>query len=127
MKVLLQFTHGLGAAVQLTVVLQHLVRLRPDWELYLQSLRGKEGVGHGYCKRVWHEQEPAPYPGGFDQVFRLDWLACYGAYADSPSTKACRCLRDVFDIRPVPELCSYRLQVREQARRITRDYLKGVG
>jgi hypothetical protein len=57
-KVLIHFTHGLGDAVQLTSVLQHLQKYRPDWELHLQALRGKESVDRGYCTRVWHDQVP---------------------------------------------------------------------
>ena len=70
-RALIHFTHGLGDAVQLTCVLQHLQKYRPDWELYLQAQRGKHSVGHGYCRRVWHDQEPSPDHAFFHQVFKL--------------------------------------------------------
>lgn len=44
--------------MQLTSVLQHLCAYRPDWELHLQALRGKHSVRQGYCREVWHDQEP---------------------------------------------------------------------
>ncbi len=127
MKVLIHFTHGLGDAVQLTVVLQHLARLRPDWELYLQALRGKHSAGHGYCLRVWHDQEPSPDHAAFDRVYRLDWWECYSTYTDSPSTKACNCLREVFGIQPMAELCHYRLHLSRHARQVTAGYLEEIG
>ncbi|OAI41022.1 hypothetical protein AYO40_00650 [Planctomycetaceae bacterium SCGC AG-212-D15] len=127
MRVLIDFALGLGDSVQLTVVLQHLRRFRPEWDLYLRIGRGKHPVGRGYCHRVWHDQEPGPPEQDFDQVLRLGWFECYTAYADHPSTKACNCLREVFSIRPVPELCRYRLETAQEDREVTARYLRSIG
>jgi FkbM family methyltransferase len=126
-RVLIEFDHGIGDAIQLTAVLQHLRKYRPEWELYLWALRGKHSVGHGYCKRVWHDQQLKPAREDFDRVFKLDWWECGHCYADSPSTKAAQCLRDVFGLQPDPELMRYKLHVSDQAREVTRDYLEGIG
>jgi FkbM family methyltransferase len=126
-KVLIHFTHGLGDAVQLTCVLQHLRKYRPDWELYLQALRGKHSAGYGHCRRVWHDQEPQPDHAFFDRVFRLGWYENYNGYPDCPNTKVTNCLREVFGIQPDPALLRYRLHVGEEVVRATGRYLEGIG
>jgi FkbM family methyltransferase len=126
-KVLIHFTHGLGDAVQLTCVFQHLQKYRPDWDLYLQAQRGKHSVGNGYCQRIWHEQEPGPDHGFFHQVFKLDWWENYNAYADCPNTKVTNCLREVFRIQPDPALLRYKLHLGQEALESTGGYLEQIG
>lgn len=63
-RTLIHFTHGLGDAVQLTCIFQHLQKYRADWELYLQAQRDKQSAGQGYCKRVRHDQEAGPGVAG---------------------------------------------------------------
>src|SRR5512136_3011602 len=97
-NVLIHFTHGIGDAVQLTCVFQHLRKYRPTWELFLQAMRGKHSAGNGYCRRIWHDQEPSPDHAAFDRVFALNWCENYNAYGDCPNTKVTNCLREVFRI-----------------------------
>jgi hypothetical protein len=110
-RILIHFTHGLGDAVQLTCVFQHLQKYRPDWELNLQAQRGKHSVGHGYCQRVWHDQEPSPDHAFFHHVFKLDWWENYNCYSGCPNTKVTNCLHEVFRIQPDPALLTYKLHV----------------
>lgn len=126
-KVLIRSTHGAGDLVQLTIILQHLKKYQPNWELYLQCLIGKHPAGYGYCKRVWHDKEPQPNKGEFDRVYNLAWNECYNTYSDSPSTKACQCLREVFNLQPDRTLLKYKLHVSDEARAITRGYLDSIG
>jgi len=127
MKTLIRTAHGLGDVVQFTVVLQHLARHRPDWEVDVWALRGKDSACRGLCKRAWHDQGPQPDPNEYEQIFDLGWYECYSVYADSPSTKACRCLREVFKIAPEPDLLRYRIGVTEESRQLTGAYLAGIG
>ncbi|MEX0818039.1 MAG: FkbM family methyltransferase, partial [Pirellulaceae bacterium] len=62
----------------------------------------------------------------YDQVFDLDWDECATCFADWPSTKAERCLTDVFDLAPIPELCRYVIHPREQAFAKANRYLQQV-
>ncbi len=50
---LLKFPHGLGDAVQLTTVLQHLRRHHPDWNINVAALVGKHSAFHGLCRQVY--------------------------------------------------------------------------
>ena len=127
MRILLQANHGLGDLVQLTVVLQHLARYRPDWEVDLWSGRGKESACRGLCRRTWHDQGEEPNLRDYDRVYDLEWDECYQIYADSPSTKACQCLRDVFEIAPDSELLRYRIDVTDVSSGLTGEYLASIG
>jgi FkbM family methyltransferase len=122
---LLKFRHGLGDAVQLTTVLQHLRHCRPDWTIDVAALIGKHSAFHGLCRQVYildREQPKGPY----DRVMDLEWHECQSCFADSPSTKAERCLRETFRINPLPELCTYQIQRGEKAVQRAREYLERV-
>lgn len=126
-KILIQFTHGLGDAVQLTCVLQHLKKYRPDWQLYLIAKRGKHSVGYGYCEKVWHDQEPAPDPASFDHAFDLGWFENYNGYTDCPNTKVTNCLREVFAVEVDPALLTYKLHTDPALVGRAEHYLKSIG
>jgi FkbM family methyltransferase len=127
MNVLVRLCHGLGDVIQLTVVLQHLRRYRPEWTIDVQTLRGKHTAVKGLCRNVYHDQEPGPRKRNYQSLFDLPWYECYSVYSDSPSTKACNCLREIFGLKPDLELCRYSIQIAEEDRFVTADYLKSVG
>src|SRR5262245_5575345 len=125
MNVLIRFSHGLGDAVQLTCVLQHLARHRPDWVVDVATLWGKHTAYRGLCRRSLLFDDPIP-AGSYDQMFELGWFECYSIYGDSPCTKTCSSLREVFGITPEPSLLGYRIDVGGSARLRTRDYLRSI-
>ena len=51
-SVLIKFRHGLGAAVQLTTVLQHVNHYHSDWDVHVATLAGKQSAFHGLCRGV---------------------------------------------------------------------------
>ena len=60
---LIKFRHGLGDAVQLTTVLQHLKHYHPDWDVDVAALIGKHSAFHGLCRKVFvldREELPGP-------------------------------------------------------------------
>ena len=126
-NVLIRFGHGLGDAVQLTLVLQHLRKHRPEWAVDVMCLRGKHTALRGLCRRVFHDQEPAPDRTAYQAYFDLAWWECYSVFSDSPSTKACNCLREVFHIAPDPELCGYVIQPEQEDYAVTAGYLESIG
>ncbi len=121
-RVLVEFDHGLGDCVQFTVVLNHLSQFRPDWEIDIVGRPDKLPCWNGLCHQTI-PQANAPDHAKYDQVFHLDWRECEAAEGDAPSTKPSRCLREVFGITPVAELCHYRLNVAAEARERARGYL----
>ena len=122
-RVLIQFRHGLGDAVQLTIVLRHLRQAHPDWEIELSALRGKHSVGQYLCDRVSVLETAGRRPTGAQQVYALDWDECHDAHAHWPSTKPTRCLREVFHLEPNLDLFRYQIARSAAADQRAREYL----
>ena len=126
MNILAKFSHGLGDAAQFTCVLQHLAKHRPQWTVDVASKIGKHSAFFGQCRRSWILDRESITERDYHQVFDLGWYECYGVYADSPCTKVCNCLREVFGMIPDIPLLKYRIQVGPQAREITGQYLSQI-
>lgn len=124
--VLIEFSHGLGDAVQLTMVLEHLRHERPDWNIDVRALIGKHSAFTGLCRNVGILDRDPPQRNGCAQTLRLEWPECRAGYADSPSTKAARCLREVFQITPRAEWCRYSIRASEPATAAARRYLAEI-
>ncbi len=125
-NVLIEFRHGLGDAVQLAVVLKHLQRQRPEWDVDVASLVGKHSAFRGLCRRSLVLGRDAVDRAAYGRVFELGWDECRAGHADRPSTKAARCLDEVFGLAPEPELFRYAIHCGEEARERARRYLEGV-
>jgi FkbM family methyltransferase len=125
-KVLIQFQHGLGDAVQLTAVLRHLRHYHPDWIIEVAALPGKQTAFAGLCDRSFSLNGKPTATDGYDQVFDLDWDECATCFAEYPSTKVERCLTEVFDLAPIPELCRYEMRPGGEAVAKAKRYLQQV-
>jgi FkbM family methyltransferase len=122
---LLRFPHGLGDAVQLTVVLQHLRAAYPQWDVDVAVRRGAQSLYAGLCRRAYVlGEEPA---AGYDAVRYLAWHEPQTCYADSPSTKAQRALRDIFHIEPRLTESGYHVQPDPQAEQLAASFVAGLG
>lgn len=110
-SLLLLFPHGFGDAVQLTVVLRHLQVFHPRWIVDVATKPGTESLFRGLCRRTitWRLDGDWPSADGYDECAALLWLEPNETYADSPSTKAEKCLREQFQIVPRESLCGYRV------------------
>src|SRR6516162_7942415 len=97
-KILLRFPHGLGDAVQLTVVLKHLARYRPEWQVDVYCGRGKHSALRGLCRHVYHDQEPQPPACEYDTVADVGWYENYSRFTDRPNSKITNCLHEVFGL-----------------------------
>lgn len=125
-NVLIEFRHGLGDAVQLTAVLKHLGHCHPDWNVDVAALHGKHSACRRLCGRSYFLDRDAIDRASYDEVFPLEWLECHAVEAGCPSTKTTRCLREVFHLSPIPELCRYTIQCGDPARDAARRYLAGI-
>ena len=126
MIVLIIFRHGLGDAVQLTIILKHLKKYRPNWIVDVAALVGKHSALRGLCRKVYVLEKESPPCCAYQQRFNVEWHECHTAYPDSPSTKAERCLREEFGMAPDPELCRYTIEVSDEARTLARAYLENI-
>src|SRR5579859_2136644 len=130
------FAQGLGDCVMLSAVLQHLHKHHPDWRNTVAASRGRhtafglafDGKGvdvepmdlirlaaslngqtrPGMMSPITRELAATLTGGPWDLIFEHVWPECDQTYSDSPSTKAARCLREVFGIKPEKELLRYK-------------------
>ncbi|WP_339911608.1 FkbM family methyltransferase [Symmachiella dynata] len=125
-SVLLRFGHGLGDAIQFSIVLKHLRQYRPEWQIDVLALRGKHSAFNGLCHQVYHDQEPLSDDIAYDHFVDVQWHEQDQPYANVPSTKVTRCLIEEFGIEPDPSLFSYQLNVGQAARQSADAYLRSI-
>ena len=126
-SVLIHFNHGLGDAVQLTSVLCHLRHCHPDWDVDVVAGKGKHSALTGLVREVFIQERGQPDSSRYDKVYRLDWWESDRTHAAVPSTKAERCLKEVFGLEPRLDLCGYRVEISPAARKAATQYLESIG
>ena len=126
--VLIDFRHGLGDAVQLTTVLLHLRHYHPDWRIDVAAGIGKHTCyfDPSLCHRALVRDRDRIDRSAYAHVYELNWDECPCCFPTSPSTKAEHCLRSVFKLAPIAELCRYQLNIREDAQAAARVYLESL-
>ncbi|MGE3779858.1 MAG: FkbM family methyltransferase [Pirellulaceae bacterium] len=125
-RVLLDFRHGLGDAVQFGIVLRHLSQYRPQWIVDVKSLRGKHSALTAFCHASFHDGDVVFSADCYDRIVEVHWNEADRGFADVPSTKVSRCLIDEFGIAPDPELFDYRLPFGEAAGLLAARYLESI-
>jgi ADP-heptose:LPS heptosyltransferase len=125
-RLLLHFPHGLGDCVQFSVVLKHLKKYRPDWEVHVRCGRGKHSALIGQCAGVTHDQERSP-EGHFDTEATLGWYENYSQFDDKPNSKITNCLAEVFGMSYDLSLGRYQVTIPDEARQRARAYYDSIG
>lgn len=121
--VLFVFRHGLGDAVQFTIVLEHLRRAKPDWSIDVLTQPGVHSLFRGLCRESFGGEAPKRH---YDLVREVEWWEPGEVWADSPSTKAEKSLRQIFGIKPDPDLCRYRIMPSEDDYDLARERLQAL-
>jgi ADP-heptose:LPS heptosyltransferase len=125
-RILIHFPHGLGDVVQFGVILKHLRKHRPDWEVDVRCGRGKHTALLGMCHRVYHDQEPEPTEG-YDTIIHIGFYENYNRYIDRPNSKVTNCLAEVFGLDYDIRLGRYQIQVPQEAMVKTAKYMVACG
>ena len=101
----LEVTHGLGDCVQFTTVLKHLRAIHPEWHVDVATNRERQEIMRLAGAR--YTFDPGQTRGEHVYSRFMPMTEPEVGYQHHPGTKAERCLRDIFGIEPVPELCRY--------------------
>lgn len=127
-KTLLRFRHGLGDAVQLTIVLKHLAKYRPNWIIDVESGIGKHTIFHDLCNECWVSGRKEADQSQYDKVISVKWFESFGniPYTNVPPTKTTKALRDEFRIDPDPDLFYYQINILDHSRHLAAEYLNRV-
>jgi ADP-heptose:LPS heptosyltransferase len=126
-RVLILHPHGLGDIAQFSVVLKHLKKHRPDWEVDVVVGRGKHTALVGQCHRVFYDGEQRPNESQYKSVISLGWWENFNHYNDRPNSKVTNCLKEVFGLDWDASLGRYEIRVGEEAFGRAREWLRGIG
>lgn len=121
--VLLEFRHGLGDLVQLSIVLRHLRAVSADRAIDVVCDSARAFGASGFERQRFGFADPRYHRDSYEQVISIGFEDCMDDVAGFPSTKAYRCVRDVFHLAPVPELFTYAVEIGVPARRRAAEYL----
>lgn len=105
--ILINFPHGLGDTVQLTIALRHLQRR--GMIVDVQISEGKGTLIQPYCRHVFTAQEK-PEAWRYEKAVSLNWYEPAHSYPDLPSTKPYYCLQSEFGF-PLEELTPMRYEI----------------
>ena len=124
--ILLEFRHGLGDLIQLSVVIKHIAKANPGVPIDVVCDDAKVRSYCGQERRRFGFHNPRWKQGGWDQVFNLDFPDYTGDVHGFPSTKPFRCLTEQMRIPPEPELFTYDLAIGDEARQRAARYLAQI-
>lgn len=102
--------YGLGDAVQMSPVLQHLRKYRPNWIVDYQAEEGKHQVGRGIAETTFAYGDPYP-SNHYDIEVQIQLFDTWVNWQDRPNTRVSSTLRDRFGIDWVPECGRYVVNV----------------
>lgn len=118
MKILISLHkgYGLGDGVQMSAVLRHVAKHRPQWNIYYQAEEGKHQVARGIAPVHFAynspERQAAPY---FDAEVQICLYDTWANWGDRPNTRVSSALHEHFDLSWEPELGRYQVNVREES------------
>lgn len=99
--------YGLGDAVQMSAVLRHVRKYRPEWRVDYQAEPGRESVGVGLVDRVLCYGDPYRHYDAEVQIILYDTFA---NWHDRPNTRVTSCLHERFGILWDPDCAGYYVQ-----------------
>lgn len=107
--------YGLGDAVQMSAVLRHVAKYRPNWTVDYQAEEGRHCVGQGIVANTFAYGQPYPNQRGALFPYDAEVIIClYDTWAnwhDRPNTRVSSCLREHFDLDWDAECGQYRVDV----------------
>jgi len=124
-KVLIRFRHGLGDAVQLTIVLKHIQQQRKNWLVDVESLVGKHSCFHGLCNASYRTKRDKVNAKAYDKVYNLWWHDPDTTIRfDCPATKVTKSLVQELGLEPDPELYTYSVPIPRESNILAQEYLE---
>lgn len=106
--------HGIGDAVQFTIVARHLKHYFPDHHLIVESPLGRQNLYYGIADESIVLSYPYK-PWGYAQSHYIQWPHPSHIHTAWPSTKPTETLVEVMGLEPIPELYHYHCHITDEA------------
>jgi hypothetical protein len=112
--------YGLGDAVQMSSVLRHVAKYRPNWRVDYRAEAGKEVVGRGIVANTFAYGEEPPTPH-YDAEVEVCLYDTWSNWGDRPNTRVSSCLHERFGLWWDAECGQYRVDVSQGVRHWAED------
>ena len=90
--------YGLGDAVQMSAVLRHVAKYRPEWNADFVAEAGRHCVGRGHVQNTF-EYGKSPFPDKvYDAVVEICLYDTWANWGDRPNTRVSSCLHERFGL-----------------------------
>lgn len=115
--------YGLGDAVQVSAVLRHVAKYRPNWTVDYQAEEGFHCVGRGIVANTFAYGQP--YQKSYDAEVQILLFDTWANWGDRPNTRVSSCLHERFGLPWDAECGRYVVNVSQQATEAAREMLRG--
>ena len=109
--------YGLGDAVQMSAVLQHVRKYRPHWIIDYQADEGRHQVGRGIARHTFPYRSIFPTPR-YDVSVQICLYDTWANWGDRPNTRVSSTLHEVFDLPWDAECGRYQVNISADAIRM---------
>ncbi len=116
--------YGLGDAVQMSAVLRHVAKYRPNWRVDFQAEEGRDVIARGLCSN--HFAYGTPYSTQYDAEVQIVLYETWAGWKDRPNTRVVSCLHEQFGLDWDPECARYQVNVSPEVERGAKAYVNGV-
>ncbi len=116
--------YGLGDAVQVSAVLRHVVKVRPNWIIDYRAEEGKHQVGQGIVANTFSYDQPHPSPH-YDAEVEILLFDTWANWGDQPNTRVSSCLHERFGLSWDAACGRYQVNVSPWAKEAASILLRG--
>lgn len=107
--------YGLGDAIQMSSVLRHVAKYRPNWIVDFQAEEGRYCVGRGLVNGNIYLFKNNPNPDKiYDAEVEILLYDTWANWHDRPNTRISSCLHDRFGLQWDEECSRYQINVRQE-------------
>ena len=116
--------YGLGDAVQVSSVLQHIAKYKKGWTVDFQAEEGRHCVGRGIVANIFAFGTPYPHTH-YDAECEILLFDTWYNWHDRPNTRVSSCLQERFGLDWDAECGRYQVYISEKSTEAARTLLSG--
>ncbi len=114
--------YGMGDAVQMSAVLQHVCKYHPHWCVDFQAEEGRQCVGNGIVHKTFAYGDPHPTLN-YDAEVQIVLYDTWANWHDRPNTRVSSCLHERFGLEWDAECGRYQINVDKNTMAFTQGFM----